>query len=79
MAGFALTLEGMGDYPDDKGKSHGPRAFTNVNIQRTYFGAPILNASEEVIGVVCDSCSPAVVVPSKYILRIMSRIPGGKP
>jgi len=48
------------------------RLYTSVPFKDTFWGAPVLNESRQVVGVVGDSESKAVIVPSRYILEILN-------
>jgi hypothetical protein len=50
------------------------RAYTSIPFENTYVGAPVVNANEQVVGVVGDSTDKVIVVPSQYILENMQKL-----
>jgi hypothetical protein len=51
------------------------RIYTSLPFKNSYLGAPILNASEDVVGLVCgaDSDGNSIGVPAQYVMDVVNR------
>ena len=51
------------------------RIYTSLPFKNPYLGAPILNASEDVVGLVCgaDSDGNSIGVPAQYVMDMVNR------
>jgi S1-C subfamily serine protease len=57
---------------DTSSKARFLRIHTSIPFKPTYWGSPVLNASEQVVGIVGDSTDQAVVIPAQYILELLT-------